>query len=67
MLLILLTQTRQFRVLFYCEELYLSKTLYLKGKAIQLAVLTFNNFTYNSPSGFKMCFRSGLGDICDTK
>ena len=28
---------------FVVEELYLSKTLYLRGKAIQLAVLTFNN------------------------
>ena len=28
---------------FLVEELCLSKTLYLKGKAIQLAVLTFNN------------------------
>ena len=28
---------------FVAEELYLSKTLYLKGKASQLAVLTFNN------------------------
>ena len=43
--LILLIQTRQFRVLFYCEELYLSKILYLRGKAGQLTVLTF----YNSP------------------
>ena len=28
---------------FYCEELYLSKTLYMMGKPSQLAVLTFNN------------------------
>ena len=45
LLLILLTQPRQFRVLFFfiVEELYLSKTLYLRGKAGQLAVLTLNN------------------------
>ena len=67
LLLILLTKTRQFRVLFFVEELHLSKTLYLKGKASQLAVLTFNNFPYNSPSGFKMWFHSGVGDICNTK
>ena len=42
LLLILLTQTQQFRVLFVVEELYLSKTLYLRGKASQLAMLTFN-------------------------
>ena len=28
---------------FVMKELYLSKTLYLSGKASQLAVLTFNN------------------------
>ena len=39
LLLILLTQTQQFRVPFYCGELYLLKTLYLRGKASQLAVL----------------------------
>ena len=43
MLSILLTQKGQFRVLFYYEEFCLSKTLYLRGKAIQLAVLTFKN------------------------
>ena len=45
LLLILLTQTRQFRVLFFfvVEELYLSKILYLRGKARQLNALTFNN------------------------
>ena len=43
-LLILLTETRQFRVLFFVvEESYLSKTLYLRGKACHLAVLTFDN------------------------
>ena len=43
--LVFLTQTPQFRVLFFVvvEELYLSKTSYLRGKASQLAVLTFNN------------------------
>ena len=43
LLLILLTQTRQFIALFYWKELYLSKTLYLRGKAGQLVVLTFHN------------------------
>ena len=46
-LFILLTPTRQFRVLFFfffiAEALYFSKTLYLRGKASQLAVLTFSN------------------------
>ena len=58
-LLILLTLTQQFRVLFFftVEELYLSKTLYLRRKASQLAVLTSNNFTYNSPGGIKIWFR----------
>ena len=41
LLLILLTQTRQ--SFFVVEVLYLSKTLYLRRKASQLAVLTFNN------------------------
>ena len=41
LLLTLLTQTWQFRVLFLVvEELYLSKTLYLRMKASQLAALT---------------------------
>ena len=40
----LLTQTRQFRILFLVMEvLCLSKALYLRGKARQLAVLNFNN------------------------
>ena len=38
LLLILVTQTRQFKFLFL-----LWKTLYLRGEANQLAVLTFNN------------------------
>ena len=59
LLLILLTQKRQFRVLFFIvEELYLSNTLYLMGKASHLLEFTSNNFNYNSPSGFKMWFRS---------
>ena len=41
---ILLTQTRQFRVLFFVvEDFYLFKTLNLRGKTCQLAVLTLNN------------------------
>ena len=44
LLLILLTQTRQFRDLFVVVEvLYSPKTSYLRGKASQLIVLSFNN------------------------
>ena len=42
LLLILLTQTRQFRG-FFVEILYLSKALFLMEKAGQLTVLNFNN------------------------
>ena len=50
LLLILLTQTQQFGDGFFflfVEQLYLSKTLYLRGKANQLAELTFNNSPIN--------------------
>ena len=50
LLLILLTQTRQFRVLFYCEELCLSK---IGGGASQLAMLTFNNSPITRLVGLK--------------
>ena len=53
LLLILLTQTRQFRVLFVVEELYFSKTLYLRGKASQVAVLTLNNSPITRPVTLK--------------
>ena len=53
LLLILSTQTRQFRVLFVVEELYLSKTLYLRGKSSQLAVLTLNTSPITRPIALK--------------
>ena len=57
LLLILLTQTRQLRVLFFImEELYLSKTLYLRGKACQLAVLTINTLPITRPVALKCGF-----------
>ena len=38
---------------FVVEELYLSKTLYLRGKATQLPVLTFTNSPITRPVALK--------------
>ena len=43
LLLILLTQTRQFRVLFCCGSIVFGECLAFEGKSLPVAVLTFNN------------------------
>ena len=52
LLLSLLAQTESF---FVVEEWYLLKTLYLMGKASQLAVLTFNNSPLTRLVALKCC------------